>query len=185
MSRPALTSAIAPQSLTVTAPVALTVNFTPDFTLSISTPPPVSINGTVTFTVTVTGQNGFNDAVTLDAPLLPTGASVTFSQNPVYGSGSTTVTIHAPSTGGTFAFTLRGIAGPASSGLTHGVAGTLAVQDFTVNPLTQLLSGGPLDTVKYVFAFAPLGGFNGAITAYTPTITAQRRDRKSTRLNSS
>src|ERR1017187_10249940 len=91
MSRPALTSAIAPQSLTVTAPVALTVNFTPDFTISISTPPPVSINGTVTFTVTVTGQNGFNDAVTLDAPLLPTGASVTFSQNPVYGDRKSVV----------------------------------------------------------------------------------------------
>ena len=171
-------SAIAPQSLTVTAPLTLTANFTPDFALSISTPPPTPINGTVQFTVTVTGfndpvtrqNNGFNDAVTLDAPLLPTGA--TFTPLTVHGPGSYTVTIHAPLTGGTFAFTLRGTAGPASSGLTHGVAGTLAVQDFTVNPLTQLLSGGPNDTVKYVFAIAPLGGFNGIVTGTYKGMTA-------------
>jgi pimeloyl-ACP methyl ester carboxylesterase len=167
----ALSSAIAPQSLTVTAPVTLTANFTPDFALSIPTPVTTTINGTQMFTVTVTGQNGFNDDITFDAPLLPTGA--TFTPLTVHGPGSYNVTIHAPLTGGTFAFTLRGTAGPASAGLTHGVAGTLAVQDFTITPLTQTLSGGHGDTVKYVFAVAPLGGFNGTLSVPTyPTFTA-------------
>jgi hypothetical protein len=167
----ALSSAIAPQSLSVTAPITLTANFTPDFALSIPTPVTTTINGTQTFTVTVTPQNGFNDDITFDAPLLPTGA--TFTPLTVHGPGSYTVTIHAPLTGGTFAFTLRGTAGPASAGLTHGVAGTLAVQDFTITPLTPALSGGPGDTVKYVFAIGSLGGFNGTLSVPTwPVFTA-------------
>ena len=78
------------------------------------------------------------------------------------------VPIHAPSTGGPFAFTLRGIAGPASSGLTHAVAATLAVQDFTVTTLTTLTptppSGGVGDTVQYQFAIGWLGGLNGTVS---------------------
>ena len=167
----AINSAVAPQVLTVNAPVTLTANFTPDFALAIPTPVITQVNGSVQFTVTVTGQNGFNDSVTFDAPLLPTGATATFNPATVYGNGTSTVTITAPSAGGTFAFTLRGTAGAASSGLTHGVIGSLAVQDFTVTPVATTVSGGVGDTVQYVFSIAPLGGFNGAVTIVPASIT--------------
>jgi hypothetical protein len=83
-----INSPVAPQAFTVNAPVTLTANFTPDFSLAIPTPVTALINGSVQFTVTVTGQNGFNDSVTFDAPTLPTGATATFTPPTVYGSGA-------------------------------------------------------------------------------------------------
>ena len=168
----AVNSAVAPQVFTVNAPVTVTANFTPDFALSIPTPITTQINGSAQFTVTVTGQNGFSDSVTFDAPVLPTGATATFNPPTIYGSGTSTVTITAPSTGGTFAFTLRGTAGAASSGLTHGVAGSLAVQDFTVTPLTPTPTAGVGDTLQYAFAIGGLGGFNGNVSVALYQVSA-------------
>ena len=162
-----INSAVAPQVLTVNAPVTLTANFTPEFSLAIPAPVTTLVNGSVQLTITVTGQNGFNDTVTFDAPTLPTGATATFNPPTASAGGTSTVTITAPPVGGTFAFTLRATA---SSGLSHGVAGSLAVQDFTVTPLTPTLSAGLSDTAQYVFAIGSVAGFNGTVSVVPASI---------------
>jgi hypothetical protein len=52
---------------------------------------------------------------------------------------------------------------PAKEWLANDVAGNLAVQDFTVTPLTPTLSAGAGDTVQYVFSVAPVAGFSGTV----------------------
>ena len=94
-----INSAVAPQVLTVNAPVTLTANFTPEFSLAIPAPVTTLVNGSVQLTITVTGQNGFNDTVTFDAPTLPTGATATFNPPTASAGGTSTVTITAPPVG--------------------------------------------------------------------------------------
>jgi len=86
-------------SLTATTTVALTVNAssaTKNFTLSLS-PASFTIDerGSVSTTLTITSQGGFNSAVTLSVNEFPTDVSATASANPVTppANGSTTVTI--------------------------------------------------------------------------------------------
>jgi|HubBroStandDraft_4_1064222.scaffolds.fasta_scaffold00876_3 subtilase family serine protease len=86
-------------TLTATSTVALTVNAssaTKNFTLSLS-PASFTIDerGSVSTTLTITSQGGFNSAVTLSVNEFPTDVSATASANPVTppANGSTTVTI--------------------------------------------------------------------------------------------
>ena len=86
-------------SLTATTTVALTVNAssaTKNFTLSLS-PASFTIDerGSVSTTLTITSQGGFNSAVTLSVNEFPTDVSATASANPVTppANGSTTVTV--------------------------------------------------------------------------------------------
>uniref|UniRef100_Q01T07 Bacterial repeat domain-containing protein n=1 Tax=Solibacter usitatus (strain Ellin6076) TaxID=234267 RepID=Q01T07_SOLUE len=158
----ALNGAIAPQVLTVNAPVSLTANFTPDFSIAIPVPVSTTPSATVQFILTLTGQSGFSDTVTLDAPLLPTGAAATFNPATITAGGTSTVTLTAPSTGSTFAFTLRGTA---SSGLAHGVAGSLALKDFGLTPITDTASATPGNGASSYFQWAvnSINGFNSSV----------------------
>jgi subtilase family serine protease len=86
-------------SMTATSTVALTVNAssaTKNFTLSLS-PASFTIDerGSVSTTLTITSQGGFNSAVTLSVNEFPTDVSATASANPVTppANGSTTVTV--------------------------------------------------------------------------------------------
>jgi subtilase family serine protease len=86
-------------SLTATTTLALTVNAssaTKNFKLSLS-PSSFTIDdsGSVSTTLTITSQGGFNSAVTLSVNEFPTDVSATASANPVTppANGSTTVTI--------------------------------------------------------------------------------------------
>jgi subtilase family serine protease len=86
-------------SLTATTTLALTVNAssaTKNFTLSLS-PASFTIDerGSVSTTLTITSQGGFNSAVDLSVNEFPTGVSATASANPVTppANGSVKVTI--------------------------------------------------------------------------------------------
>ena len=86
-------------SLTHSATIALTVNAssaTKNFTLSLS-PSSFTVDerGSVSTTLTVTSQGGFNSAVDLSVNEFPSGVSATASANPVTppANGSMTVTI--------------------------------------------------------------------------------------------
>jgi hypothetical protein len=85
-----------------------------DFTISAS-PASQSVGrpGTATYTVTVTGQNGFNGVVTLKVTGLPTKVSQSFSPPTITGSGTSTLTLTTQSGTGTgmFKLTISGKSG--------------------------------------------------------------------------
>ena len=156
-----LTGPTAPQSLTISAPAAVNPNFIPDFTLTAAAPAPTPLLSSVSFTLTVAPQNGFNDTVTFDAPTLPTGATATFSPASLTGSGTTTVTIFAPGSGGTYAVTLRATAG---SGLAHGAGVNLVVQDFSLTPISATAGmSGSTPSTTYQWAVNSINGYGGSV----------------------
>ena len=53
----------------------------------------VALDPLTTYTVTVTGVNGFNNAVTLSVSGLPSRTTASFSPSSVTGSGTSTLTI--------------------------------------------------------------------------------------------
>jgi len=84
----------------------------PSFTLSAGPAnPSVGQGGTVTTTITVTGQNGFNGSVTLSASGLPTGVTASF--NPPSTTSTSVLTLAAAGTAatGTTAVTVIGASG--------------------------------------------------------------------------
>ncbi len=79
-------------TLVVTAPSA-------DFALAVSpNSRTVKRGGRTSYTVTVSPLNGFSGAVTLGISNLPSGATFSFSPNPVAGAGSSTLTVKTAKT---------------------------------------------------------------------------------------
>ena len=103
---------------------------TPDFTISAS-PASQSVvqGGSTSYTATITSVNSFASATTLSVSGLPTGASGSFSPNPVTppanGSSSSTLTVTTAATTptGTYTLTLTGTSGA----LSHSTTVTLTV----------------------------------------------------------
>ncbi|MFY9819801.1 MAG: hypothetical protein WAM82_00360 [Thermoanaerobaculia bacterium] len=96
-----------------------------NFTLSIS-PSSVTVplfGTTATYTVTVNRTGGFSSAVTLSVSGLPSGATATFSPNPVTGSTSTMTVKVKIFPRGTFTLTVTGTGG--SPTLTRTATATL------------------------------------------------------------
>ena len=99
-------------TLTITAPA------TGDFSISAS---PGSVvarrNSNASYSVTVTPSNGFNNSVTLSVSGIPSGATASFSPNPIAGgSGSSTLSVSTGSAAtGTYTLTITGAGG----GSTH------------------------------------------------------------------
>ncbi len=86
----------------------------PDYSLSIN-PSSMSVpraGGIATYTVTITRTNGFSWPVTLSISGLPSGATGSFTPNPVSGSSSMLqVTVSRSTRQGTYLFTVTGIGG--------------------------------------------------------------------------
>jgi hypothetical protein len=145
--------------------VALIVNPAPDFTLSATPPSQAVIAGADTsYSVMVSGLNGFGGTVSLSASGLPAGASGSFSANSATGSGSSTlsVTTGAATPVGTYALTITGISSPLSHSAT--VSLTVSAQpDFglSISPSTQSVRKGGAAT--YNVTVTPANGFTGAI----------------------
>jgi hypothetical protein len=88
-----------------------------DFSLKITpASQTVAVPGATTYTVTVTGENGFNGAVNFTVSGLPAATTGSFLPTSVTGSGSTTLTVQtntgAPA--GTFTVTVTGSSGSLS-----------------------------------------------------------------------
>ena len=99
---------------------------TPDYSLSIN-PSSVSVprnGGIATYTVTITRTGGFSSPVTFTISGLPSGATATFTPNPVSGSSSTLqVNVSRSTRHGTYLFTVTGQGG--TPPLTRTVTATL------------------------------------------------------------
>ena len=115
-------------SLSHSTALTLTINAAPDFSMALSPNAITAAAGTSnsTFTVSITGQNGFNGSALVTLTGLPTGATTSpASPFSVSEGSSQTVTLSLPSTAasGNYAVTATGTSGP----LTHSTGLTLTV----------------------------------------------------------
>jgi uncharacterized membrane protein len=111
-----------------TAGVTLVVTAVPpDFALAIAPASrTVTAGQSTSYVVTVSAQGGFGGNVTLSVTGLPSGATTSFSRNPVPRAGTSTLTVRTSrfTTRGTFTLTVTG----RSSALTHQVTAKLVVR---------------------------------------------------------
>ena len=103
---------------------------TPDYSLSISPSSRTIKRGQrTTYSVTISGTNGFAEPVGLSVTGLPTGTTVSWSQNPATGSSTLTVKTSSSTPVGSFTFTVTG-----DSTQTHVVHTLTAVLTLTGKP---------------------------------------------------
>jgi hypothetical protein len=118
----------------------------PAFTVSVS--PSAELAGTqgtnLTFTVTVTGTNGFNSAVTLGISGLPANTTTNFNPPSVTGSGSSTLTVTTTSStpSGAYTLTIFGV----GAGQTNSTTVTLVVGTSAFPGLLVWTDGSGSDT---------------------------------------
>jgi uncharacterized membrane protein len=145
-------------SLSHSASATLVVQAAPDFSLGISPgSQSVTAGGQATYSVTVTGSDGFSGPVTLAADGLPSGATPSVS-------GSTlTVTTTASLGSGSYPFTVVGTSGTIS----HSATATLVVQappppDFTLSaPASSTVTAGGHTT--FAVTITPSNGFTPSV----------------------
>ena len=98
----------------------------PDFSIGMTAGPgSVAAGGSAAYTVTVTGNNGFNGTVSFGTPGLPSGVTGSFNPTTVTGSGSTTLTI--TTTGGASAGGITITVAGASGSLNHNTSASLTI----------------------------------------------------------
>jgi subtilase family serine protease len=99
-------------SLSHNTAIVVTVNQTPNFTLSAA---PASLSVTQgasgTSTITVAKSGGFNSSVTLSASGLPTGVTAAFATNPTTSTSVLTLTASSAATAGPATVTITGTSG--------------------------------------------------------------------------
>ena len=143
---------------------------TPDFAISATPPSQTVFHGNSTqYTVTLTPQNGYNGTVTLSVSGLPTGATGTFSTNPVTvtspNASNSTLTVQTSSATPAGGYTLT-ITGKDTGGLTHSSTVTLVVTapDFTISasPASRTIKRG--STTTYTVTLTPTNGFTGSVS---------------------
>ena len=141
----------------------------PDFTISASpSSQTVSPGGKSSYTVSVTRLGGFTGAVSLAVTGLPSGATGSFSPNPIGSSQSSSVLAVTTSTStpaGSYTLSITGTSGK----LTHSTSVTLVIQkgqtpDFTlsVSPTSQQLLQG--DQTTYTVSVVSVAGYTSAVT---------------------
>ncbi len=144
----------------------ITVNPAPDFSISASPSSQSVLQGTnASYSVSISGLNGFADTVNLSVSGLPSGATASFSPASVTGSGASTLTVVTPASTptGSFPLTITG----ATATLSHSIGVTLNVTsagDFSLaaSPTTLQVSRGSSgqDTVTV----SALQGFAGPVS---------------------
>ncbi len=113
-------------TMTRSAGATLVVNAPPDYSLSASPNSQTIVQGgSAGYTINVAPTGGFAAAVTLSVSGLPSGATGTFSVNPVTGSSSSTLSITTSSgvPAGSYSLTITGVGG----GLTRTAPATLVI----------------------------------------------------------
>ena len=163
-------------SLSQSASVSLTVMSSANSNFSLSATPAsqtVPAGGVTTYTIRITGTNGFNGPVSLKVSGLPSGGAGSFSA--VNGGSSTlSVTTTSATPTGNSTLTVTG----ASGNLSHTTSVTLAVSasppspDFSLaaTPSTQTATAGA--SVSYTLTAQALSGFNGSIVFTHGTLPA-------------
>jgi hypothetical protein len=120
----------------------------------------VAAGGNTTYTVTVTGSNGFSGTVKLGVSGLPSGVTGSFNPSSVAGSGSSTLTITAGANAAaeTITATLTGTSGSTSHTTSAGLtitSGNSAVPPVAVSVMPNSGSGA---SQTFAFAFSDLNG---------------------------
>jgi hypothetical protein len=120
------TAGSASASATGLGPVVVASPQSFTLTASPSTGSSSVFGGTVSYTVTIAGQNGFNGPVTLAASGLPSGATASFNHNPTTVAQGATLSVSTAFFGprGTFAIKITGTSGS----LTASTSVTLTVR---------------------------------------------------------
>jgi hypothetical protein len=139
------------------------------FTMTLNTPSQTATAGTATYTLTLTAENGFNQAVTITCPSgLPAGAACSATQVIPTASGtSATVTVITVSSvpAGTYPFTITGTAGIT----THSVQAALVVNgastpDFSVSFPSSSAMSLQGQTASYTVNIGSIAGFNKSVS---------------------
>ncbi len=139
----------------------------PDYSLSM-TPASQSVapGGNTSYTVTVTGNNGFSGTVNLGVSGLPSGVTGSFNPTSVAGSGSSTLTIDvgAAVASGSYTATVTGTSGAlvhtTSSGLT--ITGGGSSGSFTSAAITSPANDSTLTSSTEMFQWSAGTGTTGA-----------------------
>jgi hypothetical protein len=136
----------------------------PSFTLAASpSSATVTSGNSATYTVTVTGHNGFAGPVALSASGLPIGATASFSP----ASTSTTSTLTVTTTAGTTpaastTLTITGTSsGVANASTTAGLIVQVPSFTLTASPGSRTVVAGTGTT--YAVTVTPVGGFSGSV----------------------
>jgi subtilisin family serine protease len=148
--------------LSRTAATRLVVTPPPDFALA-ATPSSRSavVGSAATYTIAVTGKNGFAGTVGWSVAGLPSNVgTASFSPPTVTGSGSTTLTITTAASAptGTYALTVTGTSGAIS----HTAGVTLVVTpapDFSLTASPTYVSVLRRQAATYTVSTTPVGGF--------------------------
>lgn len=119
------------------------------------------------YSLTLTASGGYASPVNLSVSGLPTGASATFSANPVTptssGAGSTlTVSTSASTPGGSYTLTITGKGTDASS-TTQSTSVTLNVPDFTLSASPTSASVAQGATASYTTTLQARGGYSSTV----------------------
>lgn len=167
-------------SLTGSAPIALTINQAPGFTLT-SVIPAFTVNPGNSYgdQITITDQGGFTGAVSLSATGLPSGVTAAWSTNPA--TNTSTLTLTASSTaplGGPFTVTITG-SSISTCGLpcTLTASTTIAVTVDVPPGFTLSASPSSLTVVQGSSGNAPIlvtlvGGLNNPVTLTAANLPA-------------
>jgi Pro-kumamolisin, activation domain len=142
-------------SLTGTARVSLTITAAPSFTLS-AAPANLSVAAgkSVSSTIIVTPQGGFQGAVALAASSLPSGVTASFSQNTL------TLTASGSAAPGSSMITITGTSGSLQSSVTINLT---VGSGFTIAPSSANLSLLPGGSVAMTITVTPQTGFTGTV----------------------
>lgn len=154
-------------------PVNLTVT-APDFTIN-ATPASQTIlpGASTTYTISTAALNGFTANIALTLTGLPSGATGSFTPNPIGPGGSSTLTVTTSTTtpGGTYTLNIIGTSG----GIVHSTPVLLVVnatQDFTLSITPQaagIIVGG---STTYTVSIGVVNGFAGNVTLGTSGLPA-------------
>jgi hypothetical protein len=142
----------------------------PDFSISASPGSQTVVQGNPTsYTVTVTPSGGFSSNVNLSVSGLPSGASGSFTPNPITGgSGSSTlnVTTSTSTPAGTYTVTITGTS--TSPSLTHTTTVSLVVTpasspnfSISASPSSQTVTAG--SATSYTATVTASGGFSSNV----------------------
>ena len=148
----AVNSAVGSASVTITGPPL------PDFSLAISAGPgSVGAGGRATYTITVTGSNGFGGTVTFGVSGLPAGAAGSFNPASVIGSGTSTLIISTTSGVAPGGYTVK--ATGANGSLSHSASASLNVTSPPpLGPGLQFVPVTPCRIADTRKANGPFGG---------------------------
>ena len=150
--------------LTRTTTAGLTVNLSPNFSLSGSPgSQTVTAGAGTSYTVTITPSGGFSGSVTFSVSGLPSGATGAFTPNPGTTSSTLNITTGSSTPAGTSTLTITGTSGS----LTHTTTVSLTVNpapnfSLSATPGSQTVTAGT--GASYTVNITPSGGFSGSVT---------------------